>query len=610
MTDGVALTVFLVLVVALLAGGGGGAWAYPAAVVLPATLRKSDVRPAEHVYVASLYLGSPAEKMEFEVRFDVAGLFVYRLQEVHSASQADGTEIVFWGGTPLRAPLMDGARRPPGYLCGACGGVLGLRFDSFVWRWWAEGTLTHASITLGGMAPVAAAPDHAVSRISCTAPDDPGQAVLGALCVSACAWGWGGRVYDFPGIVAPHLPAIYAPEIVYSTYLRGKNINEEPGGWQPLVFDIYNTTLAFDADELSSQHGAEARDLLLREWPTGGQQQAFAIGSAVLRHAVLHYSAPHGMLQIRAHAVHEHMSTINLILFGVLSFFLARWKMTDMQRPFLHPPRRRYWVDYLYEIGGIVLATTAIFLQHVRDIISEFPVLYALVIAIYVIAIAMEVTSKYLFFRYIRRRERANASNRLLFMATFVETVWHESILVLGLWALVVERRREGVANVLALLLNIYNLFSITVNFFILVHYFAVLAAVHSKRSRRQRQKQQKKKKSTAEVALGVAYGLAAASLTFLAPVYGFIVTAYFATPLLTRNAQIYTELILPTLVTGLLAITTAAFFLVDAYIGKISLSLLESADEAGIVRTRELAETIGLPTHTYSKKKKKNKYG
>jgi hypothetical protein len=582
MATGAALAVMaLVLVLA------AAVLAFPTTSVLPATLRQSDLRPAEHVYVASLYLGSPAEELELEVRFDVAGLFVYRRQEVHSASQAAGTEIVFWGGTPLRTPVADGARRPPGALCGACGGVLGLRFDSFVWRWWAEGTLTHASITLGGMAPVAAGPENAVARVNCASPA-PGEAVLGALCVSACAWEWGGRVYDFPAIIAPHLPAVYAPDVVYGSYLRGKNINEKPGGWEPLLLDMYNASLAFDADELSAQHGVEARDLLLRPWPGSGD--AFAVGSAVLRHAVLHYSAPHGTLHIRAHAVHEHLSVVNLILFAVLFFFLVRWKMTNMQHSFMHP-RRRYWLDYLFEVGGIVLGTTAIFLQNVRGILSEFPVLYTLVIAIYALAVTMEGVSKYLFFRYVRGRAGGAAADRLLFMAKFIETVWHEAILALALWALVAERRREGVANVLALLLNIYNLFSITVNFFILVHYFAMLAAAGGQGQKKNKKK--RRRKSTA--AVSVATGLASASLAFLVPVYVFITAAYFATPILTRNAQIYTELILPALLVGAAAVATAAFFLVDTYIRQIARSLLERADEEGIVPESEPTEAITL---------------
>ena len=471
------MTTRLLLALYLTGALVAGARAEGPDVVLPAGIIPSTVLPAEHAYVVSVYIGTPPEEVKLEVRFDAAGVWLTRDQAIHSASHvvSDGgseSDIVYFGGTRRRVVIRRGSPRTLGSprLCGECEGVLGLRGDSDIWKWWPDAAFTPASVTLGGRSPpvIFAEDDLHTWELPCENSDSD----EGALCVVDAEW----NGVKLRAVIMPHASHTIAPRHVVSAYLEGKNLYDDANDWDP--FDLEFTgdvvheggaslLLSLGRDELSGQHGAEARELLI---DTGRDNHTVVVGSALLRRFALYRSADRSKIILHAHPVFTNLPHANSLLFLAAFCIFVRWKLTDLGRHYAREPRQVAVtiVDMVYQVVGQAIALVALGLPSTWAVMLDSPSLHNTSIAIVVVGIIFTAAMRAALFRIQANARRANRPLSRVRPSTFllvlVESVWHEAVLITAMWILVAPRRRENLAGPLTAIAGAAAVYSFTVH--------------------------------------------------------------------------------------------------------------------------------------------------
>lgn len=546
---------FFLLVVAAMADASPPA-------VLPASIIPSTVLPAEHAYVVSVYVGAPPEELTLEVRFDASGVWVFRDQSIHSASHAmahDGREsdVVYFGGVRKRVVVRRGV--PPtltsSRLCGSCDGVLGLHGDSDVWKWWPDAAFTPASVTLGGRSPpIAFAED---DQHTWELPCENADVDEGALCVVNIVWG--GEAYR--GVIVPHAAHIIAPRHVVRRYLEGKNLYDDANAWDPLELafpgDVTHANgtslvLSLGRDELSGQHGAEARELLI---DIGTANDTIVIGSALLRRFALYRTADRGSIILHAHPVFTHLPHANSILFFLAFCFHVRWKSTDLGRHYARVPKRVIVtaVDLAYQVVGWGIAIASLLLPATWAVMLDSPALHAMAVVIVLGGIVIEIVARLFLWRVqvVARRSKRPLSqvHATTFLLVLIEAVWHEAVLATAMWILVAPRRREDLAGPLTAVAGAAAVYSFTVHLVILVVFTIVRFDARKAR--------------VPWVMLTIAY----VSVVGLAVFFGALFVWVFALPALINLAGIYSELVYAVAAATIALIVFVAVGMADSYI-------------------------------------------
>lgn len=548
------------------------------APVLPASIAPSKLRPAEHVYVATIFVGTPPEEVMVEVRFDAADLWLYRDQSIHSATfevEYDGetqTDLVYCADVRRRMRIHTHAQPhtlTSPLLCADCGGILGLRSDSEFWQWWPSASFTPASITLGGLAPPLR-DQHDVWRVPCLSADADSS-----LCTARVSCD--GEIFDAE--IAPHSPYLVAPRHFVRKYLADKNLYQDGGSgrrWEPLEIEFVDAegatpategkTLAIrlDHDDLSGQHGSEARELLI---VPGESNTTIVLGSALLRRVILFREAGRDHLVVHLHPVFAHLPIVHSVLFLFGFLFLARWKMTDLSRHYALPPQRLDvgLIDAAYQVLGWILAIASTALPETQTIMSEMPALYGVAIGIVTGGIIIEAAIRYVLIRYVQALRGSSAAgthrptkNAVLLVLN--ESIWHEAVLITALWLLVVARRREGIAGPLTAVVALVGLYSITVDLYYIAVFIGARMVVPAPASGKKPPQQHR----ASTIALTV---LAAVSTVLLFGVYSVLFVWFFGLPFAERSAAIYSQLSLTVIVTLAVLAVLAGAWMTTSYL-------------------------------------------
>jgi hypothetical protein len=527
-------------------------------------LKASDIRPGEHVMIARLFVGRPPRSMLFEVRFDVADIVIYGDQSVHSGKHVRGapgpggvgdlaSDVVFFGSVERRVRLLDNTQGPPPgitspLLCRACSGILGLRADADIWRWWPVASFTAGAITFGARAvPLGAAVsayghEHA---FACESPHMSDDARF-ALCVAA-ARGPGNATLR--ALIAPSSPYVSAPRPVRDAYLVGKNIYTHSRSaekrWNTLDVELVGmsadiVTVSLRHDDLAGRHGSEAHELLLGE---SVLNNTIVLGSALLWQYAMYMDHLSGTLVLREHAVAEHVPLGFAVLYVLATVLLLRFKMVLNVRHYGRPPRDAA-IEYsslAFEIAGWIVAVVAISLAEVRGVlIPDYTALYALTATIVVVGVLVGMAAR-LFVYVTYKRAESPVVTTVMFHVLLVESMWYEAILYVALWITVVPRRREGISNALTAFAAAWALF--TMLMYVVVWASFMGAQFGHGDGGRRRRRTPLIRVAPAPAILAAATGAGALALVAY---FGTTFVFYFTAPLIRRVGMIYANLALP----------------------------------------------------------------
>jgi len=606
-------------------------------VIIPTELIQNELRPAIRAYAMYLFVGTPPRPMTIEITFK-HNLMIFYTDLSHISDSyyitdhqiADKrSEIVYFGSKPFRIPVIYDPRRNlfgEHSHCITCDGMIGLGKGSFFLSLWPDISFTSSSIIAGDVNFLMKSSISSACKGCIIHCNDP-LGIDKSLCVTQGILSNDGKTY--PIKISIDSPIVYLPQKLYDTYTTEKNIyKDRVSEWEVLKISIpsvadssmdpnsksniigkgidlskchlKNMEIIIDPNYLLHSFEMEGKVFLLKP-NSNPQDENITLGNSVIFNQVIMYKNADGnYLFIQNHTVHDNISVLSLLIFAALFWYLIRWKMTDLSFKITETEkkekkssifRRNNRLNLFYEITAPLLAITALLIPNVRNILSDFPVLYIISIVIFVIACIVEfgviifellviekkvepekkLESEYKIELVLEHKELTITKKELyqIFLLNFLRNLSHETILMIGLWVIVVERRTEGISSVLTVIANVYILYNIT--FFLL--FFLIYTGYVKQSNIRFKKKQQTKKKQrgyTIDDIEGLPFLLWSLTLIGLILLIGFQIFAtynYFTSSLFMRNAQVYRELIIPTLIVIFIFIIDIAFFMVSLYI-------------------------------------------
>ncbi len=564
-------------------------WTTAAQDVAPVTLA-AGLAPGEHCYQVRLHVGTPPTAVDFEVAFASHVLAVYGdlgARSVSYAADGGGSDLLYVGSGHRRLPLradVDGQLRARYARCALAGGLLGLGRGSAFWQAWPQASFTAASLTAGGMNPLLASGGraHASCHVRCS---EGATSAAGVACSThGTLVGAGGD--DDRVVRRVHLALDGAdtrvPLDVYDRYMRDKNVyaDDAAATWEPLHVVIPHASdaecghapppppsaaapaigalrVALHADVLIRQLGKGTRALLLRPNADANDTSVTLGGPTLWSAFVFHRRAGGTCMLVQQHAVHQHLGWVGLLLHAALFSLLVRWKLVYTARA---EPYERTDADermlVAQQVLGPALALAAVLLPLARDALADFPVLFALSLAIY--AASTVLTAVLTVVDVMVRRQWRASGRRVSPYATyrvmFARALAYETVLMIGLWAAAVPRRTEGVGTALTAVSAFYSVYNVSMHalMFAVFTAFAGRAAWMTRRSR------------WPSLLWLVVLVVEVPLLVGFAAFAGFV---YFTQPLLVRNALIHAEVAVPTLVVLYLFALTLAAFMAGIYV-------------------------------------------
>ena len=571
-------------------------------ITIPTSLVEG-IRPGEKSYVMELFVGTPPEIMNFEITFKHDLVILYRDQSLHSVTYSPsggGSEIFYFGSQHYRINTVeDPARHLYGEhsQCRQCSGMIGLGQGSFFWQLWPDASFTSSSITVGGINPLLQNRHGFLIRCDNDLIETPE-----CMCKTegVIQGELGGIVHkSYPICISVDNPLTHLPQDIYDRYMIDKNVySGNVSKWQPLQITLSDSQLEMDPHKLAhilskgiylpSDKSVDIHidpKRLIKEFEVEGkfllmvpnqdsEDDTITIGNSIWNQFIMYRSPGGDFLFMKHHTVVDHFDALSLLVFSALIWYLVRWKMTDItmkiDKTFV---RRNSWLNIFYEVTAPILGLVALLLPITRDIVSDFPELYFISIAIFSFSVIVEiiVIPTVIFDKRLKNLKTSKRdtntweSKHLIYHAfrlNFLRNLAHETILMISIWVILVERRSEGVATVLTVLVNIYNLYNITFHSIIFLLFY-----IYTGKNGR------KSYKSKFPSILWLTIAIA---LPILLGFQAFAAYNYFTAPLLKRSAQIYTELILPTLIVGIFLIITVAAHVVSIYLNRAILAIVE----------------------------------
>lgn len=570
-------------------------------VVIPASLVRGH-REGEQSYAVVVQAGTPPQKFTLEVSFstDQIVLFrdIFRFSQSYTNQNGFESDIFYVADQRFRLKFISNLNRfTPSFQlnCSRCDGLLGLSRGSLLWRLYPEITLTSVSVTLGGTnEALISANGCSGALIRCEPYTDD----------SLCATEGSVDGINYTIKFSVESPYTYLPIDLFDKFVQGNNVYETADErWIPISISLVRVkrdeigdsvlshmqsrdidltsckgeiTVTLDPQYMIGKSDSGMRILLIKP-NEDSTDNTIRIGTSSWNQFIFYKNTVWNTMIVHAHTVQPNMTVMNLILFSVMIWFLVRWKMTDVsvvlyskqdegktwknlwssdqptssstQEP-QSLTRREIIINLLYEVGAIPLVVTIFFLPQTTNIMMDFPVVYWISFSFFLISVIVEVMSlRSLLIRSTNRvRRRSRLSSSLVVHICLARNIAYENNLILGLWLCVVQRRNEGIATLLTVLLNVYGVYNLTFHMIMTLVFYIKAKPVLGKRN-------------------GIVWLYTSVIVPIMYAFYLFATYRYFVHPLMERNATIYRQLIVPTIIFAYLFIFNIAVFMASLYI-------------------------------------------
>lgn len=528
--------------------------------------------PGEKHYVGHLYFGTPPEPLKLEISFKVDSLVLYRDQRKHSISYYahNPSEIVYFNDIHFRLPIEYNPHRSFDDFdiqCFDCDGVLGLGKGSPFWQIWKDASFSHSSIMVNDLNPLIQgySGDCKGAFLKC----EEGS----SICTTSATLLNDNKVY--PVNIDFESPIVYLPHGFYDEYMRQKNLYlDDIDSWPKIELEFHNSVptdehlianlrgrglnpmscdneikFVVDPNHMIHEFEVEGKILLIKS-NLSPNDTSITLGNNIWDHFLLHRTHQGEFLYVQSHPLQDHASVGALILFLFIFSFFIRWKLTSISyfvkdRKVL---RILNGLNLFYEVTAPFLVFGAFFFPNIRNVMQDFPALLYSSFGIFLYATALNFVLIAIYIPTLTsKRVSAVVKKNLLlnFELNFLRNVTHETVLMIGMWVILLEKRDEGVANAISVFINVYNMFNISVHF----NVFVIGSAYYLINPKRHRN------------SLGT-WGLAAFTILGLLFAQVFISYVFFADPFLQKNSQIYKQIILPFLITLYIVLFSIAIYI------------------------------------------------
>lgn len=555
---------------------------------IPTSLIKGRY-PGEKHYTGRLFLGTPPEPLTLEISFKVSSLVLYRDQHKHSISYyaPDPSEIIYFNDQHYRLPVEYNPYRHFDHFepqCSNCEGVLGLGKGSPFWQIWRDASFTLGSITIDDLNPLMRGTSGVCKGVFLKCDEG------GSICTTTATLLNDNKTY------AVHLDfestRVYLPHQFYDQYMQQKNLYfDDIDTWpkielqfqgsqladENLVANLKNRgldpkscksdiTMAVDPNHLLHEFEVEGKIILIKP-NLFANDSSITLGNNIWKHFVVHRTHQGDYLYVQSHPLQDHASAWALILFIVIFWYFIRWKLTSISY-FVKDKKvekRLTWLNLFYEITAPFLVLATFFFPNIKNVLNDFPVLLFSSVGIYLYSAILNFVLLAVFITTLQGRRIPITTKKNLmfnFELNYLRNITHETILMIGMWVILLEKRDEGVANAISVIINVYIVFNISIHF----NVFMVTSVYYLYAPQRYR--------ST----FGT-WGIAALTILGLFFAQIFISYVYFVNPFLQKNSQIYEQIILPFLIVLYIILFSIATYISSL---KFKTAILQILNEKG----------------------------
>ena len=334
------------------------------------------------------------------------------------------------------------------------------------------------------------------------------------------------------------LPRI-APDSTERAHLVQQGYHTPPSGTpclaHPLALEISGRHLVSPFD---SMKGLSGHHLLVQKHD---RDDVLVVGIEFWRNLIVHKDEVHEVIVVRSLETRPHISSWNLIMFGVLYYAFIR---RTIGPHVIGEPTREIWLSLAIQMGTIPVALVGYGLQSTRLIMQDFTGVY---IATGVILGVMVAAQLAVLVRLFALEE---------YLANVVNNTAHISTLLIGMWVLFLERRTDNISTIVTATANILIVYYLAHFVICIVTYYVHLSD------------QRHRTLLGSSGPLWHVFLLAVVPAVFVWQTY--LAYRYFLRPLLVMHfSDLDTRLVDPTLVVIFLFIFSAALYMQFLFVRK-----------------------------------------
>lgn len=463
-------------------------------------------------FVTQISIGTPSLYYKLFVSFSHSKISLWTDLEKKSVSYSNelgGSDFVYIGNQYYRLPIYLNSSVYAEFSesgCQDCVGVLGLALGSPIVSLFSDISVSRSTLTLGNIGDeIGWNRRETLSAISCG--NEPGLCVTpGEISISS------GTFKNQMIIFDPVIQDISLSPSIYDSYTKNKNLYSDPiTSWDHINFRIEYTndyenletmkyglkkiqTLYSIGEDSYTQHLSFSiqPEHLIQNIDNGGKRMLIKrgvknetrLGTEILKHMIFHKVYEGNMILVQLFETNDHVSNANLALFLVLLFLLARWMITHISLFYNDKVQdKRDFMELFYEFLGMAISITSYVLPSTLSLLETHLNLYigtGFLVGFAFIWNSIEIV--------IELSQRSNLEKKLSpifgtkFESNLARVFSHEVLLLTGLWILLLERRLEGVADILVLFVNVILVFVMSFHILIMFHHINYSVFVEPKR--------------------------------------------------------------------------------------------------------------------------------
>jgi hypothetical protein len=464
-------------------------------------------------YVAYVELGAPLKTLTLQVSFEESDIILFKERSSYNSysliENEDGTfkEVLYTQSYMYYVPLVfDYSKRysldKNFYINQNTVGIIGFSRTSIFWKLWNQQiTFTPKYIEFGYPETVN---NLMISSLNSKEWHEPNSTFIESHrnrklinCEDninhICAFkvylksndGDGYASYkEYKMIFNFQLLNSYIPDDVYNNYMRNKNVyNRAREEWEDIHFlipskdeeDIYFSNVKFSSELFISEKRNGIKQLLINKLSTQMHYKeipddTFIMGMNFLDDKVIHKNELENYIIMYSLNKNDHVSFLNLAIFFILLFLFLRWKLTDgILKSHPNDDSTYYYnvIGFVFEIAGILLSFVSYVVPSTQESLRIYPTINIFILMVFVFCVFTECMS--IWFLLMVTQQPTNTSILIMrrdtnmnTQANILRNLSHDTLLLYGLWLIILERTKIDLTILPTVLINCYVFYNLS----------------------------------------------------------------------------------------------------------------------------------------------------
>jgi hypothetical protein len=464
-------------------------------------------------YIAHLEIGSPKKSYKLQISFEESNIILFKSKQNHESLtliEYKGIyhEIIYIGSSHYYIPIDFNYNKRYNdddhfTINSDCDGIIGFSDSSLFWKLFGhEITFSPDFIELGKPNTLnhhLKVNDKNINDFKIKCKED-----VNSFCAIESLMDSSSNEKEkekFVILFNPQLTNTYLPNSLYERYTNNKNIyNYARENWNDIEFHIpskeneylNNISNTFETVKLSlkKSHFIFERKLGIKELLINKlSDQKFynhvdfnegdnfiIIGMNFIDNKIIYKNNLENYAIFYALDTSDHYSAFSLVVFISLFFLFLRWKLTDSNLKLNSKNINETiytGINFLFEITGILITTISYSVPTTQNVLKYYPTLNIFTSINLILCILCEITCLiYLTYSNKFKNKKYIYKNlNTFYQINLIRNISHDTILLIGMWLILVERTKIDLAILPTVLINIYIFYNLSFYLFQLLLY-------------------------------------------------------------------------------------------------------------------------------------------